>query len=344
MQPPYFNYSNGQPYSYFPPPQHYYNGPRPDKYEPPNPSGGHQKSANTLFVKYLPYEMSTEDVTKLFEFYGEVATVKSHSKERGTAFITYYDMRAAENAQHMLHGHLIGPKQLVIDFSYLKNNKSNLQYLNFVVIEPYDPGKTTELDKLQDYLQQYFGQIYKAYEIEHKKFFVEFYDLRPAQKLIRYADDFKFSGIRFKISFPDSIPEPPDSQKDKQQYQPPPPQPQGPANNYPYNIYNSHTPYQQPSAYQYPQQPNYSYPPPSSMYLQPPPPQQQQQQPPQMPPQPMQQQPIPPPTLSQPQPVNPPPPSLQQPIIPPQTTQQDDPNSFQNSLKKMTSLILKQNN
>ena len=175
------------------------------------------RTSNTLFVKNIPFEMTTDELRKVFEEFGGLATIKAHTRERGIAFITYYDMRAAENALNYLNGKNVKGRNLVIEFSYFKNKKSNICYNNFVVIEPLDNLSSLNIHSLKEYLSSFYGEICTAYEFERNKYFVEFYDLRNAQDLAKLGNHLLVLNVNCKVYFPSSIPPPPVSPQQQQQ-------------------------------------------------------------------------------------------------------------------------------
>ncbi|KAK8900063.1 hypothetical protein M9Y10_002386 [Tritrichomonas musculus] len=165
------------------------------------------KNSNTLFVKNLPFEMSSDKVKKMFEKYGEVAFIKSQIHERGIAFITFYDMRSAEKAYEKLHGTDFHGRHLVVDFSFKKNNQNNSKISLFVIIEflNYSQGIPLNLDIIKRSMSS-FGEIYNAFEISPDKYAIQYYDYRCSQSAARLGNNFSIDGKRCNIYIPEDDP------------------------------------------------------------------------------------------------------------------------------------------
>ena len=81
-------YSYNRPFKPLMPKPHYTNPP---------------KESNQLFAKNLPFEMSTDQIQKMFEEFGELQSFKRRANDPGMAFITYYDIRNATKALNDLN-------------------------------------------------------------------------------------------------------------------------------------------------------------------------------------------------------------------------------------------------
>lgn len=175
--------------------------------QPPSLSSSKNQSLNTLFVKNLPFEMSSDEVKKMFGEYGEVAFIKSQIHDRGRAFITFYDMRSAEKAYKKLHGTDLFGRHLVVDFSLKKNNPNNQNISLFVIIEilDYSQAMLLNLDIVKKHMAS-FGEIYNAYELSQNKYVIQFYDFRKSQNAARYGNTLVINGVRCNIHIPEEDP------------------------------------------------------------------------------------------------------------------------------------------
>lgn len=200
QQCPYPYYHTQSPQSVLPPS---YNQAIP----PSSSQGSSTRSSNTLFVKNLPFEMSSDELARMFKVYGEIGHLKSHISDRGIAFLTFYDMRSAERAFQALHGTFLNGRQLVVDYSYKKKNKNNNLYSSYLIVQIIDLNHTSlALNELQNYMTRSFGEIFKIYEVSKGKFFIQFYDYRAAQNAARYGNSLLINNVRVNMYVPDDEP------------------------------------------------------------------------------------------------------------------------------------------
>ena len=70
-----------------------------------------------LYVRNLPFNVSTEELYAIFGKYGAVYQIRLGNKEkdtRGTAFVVYEDIYDAKNAVDHLSGFNVGGRYLVV--------------------------------------------------------------------------------------------------------------------------------------------------------------------------------------------------------------------------------------
>ncbi|PNX82754.1 protein MEI2-like 4-like [Trifolium pratense] len=83
-----------------------------------NPVGEH--SSRTLLVKNIDSDVKDSVVKALFEQFGDIHTFYRACKHQGLAMISYYDIRASQNAMRALHNRLFGRRKFEIHFSIPK--------------------------------------------------------------------------------------------------------------------------------------------------------------------------------------------------------------------------------
>ncbi|OHT06428.1 hypothetical protein TRFO_25538 [Tritrichomonas foetus] len=137
------------------------------------------KKSNALFIKNLPYNMSSNEFMKIFEQYGEIATSSLHISHKGIAFVTYYDIRSAEAAKNGLRDFTAYGRHPVIDFSYKPPNYSKIDPREYSSLIKIIASSTITKDSIQNELSK-FGEISEIKDIEHNTFKVLFYDFRCA--------------------------------------------------------------------------------------------------------------------------------------------------------------------
>ncbi|KAG9120904.1 hypothetical protein FRC07_003368 [Ceratobasidium sp. 392] len=70
-----------------------------------------------LFVRQIQYETDSDSVRKQFEEFGEIKTFFDLISNRGMAFVTYYDVRAAERARERLQDSNISGRPIDVHYS-----------------------------------------------------------------------------------------------------------------------------------------------------------------------------------------------------------------------------------
>jgi len=76
-----------------------------------------------LYVRNLPFKITSEDMYEIFGKYGAIRQVRigNEKKTRGTAFVVYEDIFDAKNAVDHLSGFNVGGRYLVV--LYYKSEK-----------------------------------------------------------------------------------------------------------------------------------------------------------------------------------------------------------------------------
>ncbi|KAJ9100559.1 hypothetical protein QFC21_003602 [Naganishia friedmannii] len=87
-----------------PPP---FNGASGGKNKPVDERVQHERPCRTLFVRNVNYDADSSKIKADFERYGDIKTFFDIINNRGMAFITYFDLRAAEEARNGMHDSLV---------------------------------------------------------------------------------------------------------------------------------------------------------------------------------------------------------------------------------------------
>ncbi|CDF39320.1 Putative Pre-mRNA branch site p14-like protein [Chondrus crispus] len=69
-----------------------------------------------LFVKCLPYKISTEDMYDIFGKYGAIRQIRlgNTNQTRGTAYVVYEDLFEAKGACESLNGFQVAGRYLIV--------------------------------------------------------------------------------------------------------------------------------------------------------------------------------------------------------------------------------------
>lgn len=170
--------------------------------QPPN-STEHplEHPRRSLFVRSINSNIEDEELTKLFEAYGPIRNLHLSSKHRGFVIITYFDIRHAKNAMRQLQSKMIGRKKLDIHYAIPKENPSERE-LNqgTLVVFNLDPSTTNE--ELKELFGK-CGEIKEVRETPNKKHhkFIEFFDVRHAEKAMKTLNKMEIKGKKIKIEF-----------------------------------------------------------------------------------------------------------------------------------------------
>lgn len=185
------------PYQFYPQ-QAFDFSPMAGSYAPANPNpkkhifNAPPKRSNALFIKNLPYNLSSDEFLKIFKQFGEIASISLHIQNRGIAFVTYYDLRAAEAAKIGLQGFNVYGRFPAIDYSYKPPNYSKIDPREFSSLVKVNANTNSSLSK-EDVQKSFskYGEISEINEFkeninnsdfksDHLSFLVLFYDSRCA--------------------------------------------------------------------------------------------------------------------------------------------------------------------
>lgn len=162
-----------------------------------HPLGEHP--SRTLFVRNINSNVEDEELTSMFEVHGPIRSIYTQCKHRGFVMISYYDIRHAKNAMRHLQGKQLRRRKLDIHYSIPKDNPSEKdQNQGTLVIFNLDPSITNE--ELKARFGSY-GEIKEIRETPNKKHhkFIEFYDVREAEKAMKMLNKTEIKGKKIKI-------------------------------------------------------------------------------------------------------------------------------------------------
>ncbi|OIV97049.1 hypothetical protein TanjilG_11566 [Lupinus angustifolius] len=158
-----------------------------------------EQSSRTLFVRNINSNVEDSELKALFEQYGDIRTLYTACKHRGFVMISYYDIRAAQNAMKALQNRSLRSRNLDIHYSFPKVN-----------VPDKDIGHATLMisglnsSVLNDELKHIFGfygeikDIFESPEMDHIKF-IEFYDVRAAESSLRELNKICIAGKQIKL-------------------------------------------------------------------------------------------------------------------------------------------------
>ncbi|OIW21367.1 hypothetical protein TanjilG_02424 [Lupinus angustifolius] len=158
-----------------------------------------EQPSRTLFVRNINSNVEDSELKALFEQYGDIRTIYTACKHRGFVMISYYDLRAAQDAMQALQNRLLRSRKLDIHYSIPKVNALEKDIGHGTLM-------LSGLDSyaLNDELKQIFGfygeikEIYEYPEMKHHKF-IEFYDVRAAEAALHALNRIGIAGKQIKL-------------------------------------------------------------------------------------------------------------------------------------------------
>ncbi|KAG6781345.1 hypothetical protein POTOM_014242 [Populus tomentosa] len=192
-----------------------------------HPYGEHP--SRTLFVRNINSNVEESELRAVFEQYGDIRTLYTACKHRGFVMISYYDIRAAENAMKALQNRPLRRRKLDIHYSIPKvdfaafpgcmvvHSPSSLCFIRMAVpLLGFDNPSEKDFNQgtlavfnldssvSNDDLRQIFGvygEIKEIRETPHRNHhkFVEFYDVRAAEAALHALNKSDIAGKRIKL-------------------------------------------------------------------------------------------------------------------------------------------------
>ncbi|KAJ7004538.1 hypothetical protein D5086_007273 [Populus alba] len=162
-----------------------------------HPYGEHP--SRTLFVRNINSNVEESELRAVFEQYGDIRTLYTACKHRGFVMISYYDIRAAENAMKALQNRPLRRRKLDIHYSIPKDNPSEKDF-NQGTLAVFNLDSSVSNDDLRQIFGVY-GEIKEIRETPHRNHhkFVEFYDVRAAEAALHALNKSDISGKRIKL-------------------------------------------------------------------------------------------------------------------------------------------------
>ncbi|XP_027341264.1 protein MEI2-like 1 isoform X2 [Abrus precatorius] len=158
-----------------------------------------EQPSRTLFVRNINSSVEDSELKALFEQYGDIRTIYTACKHRGFVMISYYDLRAAQNAMQALQNRPLRSRKLDIHYSIPKVNAPEKDIGHgTLMLSALDSSVSN------DELKEIFGfygeikEIYEYQEMNHHKF-IEFYDVRAAEAALRALNKIDIAGKQIKL-------------------------------------------------------------------------------------------------------------------------------------------------
>eukprot|EP01080_Neovahlkampfia_damariscottae_P006922 gene6922-11085_t len=162
-----------------------------------HPLGEHP--SRTLFVRNISSNLDDDELKQLFENFGQIRNLYTSCKHRGFIMVSYYDIRHAKGAMKNLQGKTIKRRKLDIHYSIPKDNPPERD-LNQGTLVVFNLDSTISNEELKIIFGKY-GEVKEIRETPNKKHhkFIEFYDVREADKAMKALNKIEVKGKKIKI-------------------------------------------------------------------------------------------------------------------------------------------------
>jgi len=162
-----------------------------------HPLGEHP--SRTLFVRNISSNAEDEELKQLFQEFGEIRNMYTQCKHRGFVMVAYYDIRHSKAAMKNLQGKIIRKRKIDIHYSIPKDNPTE-EDLNQGTLVVFNLDVSITNDELKVIFSK-FGEVKEIRETPNKKHhkFVEFYDVRNADKAMKALNKIELKGKKIKI-------------------------------------------------------------------------------------------------------------------------------------------------
>ncbi|KAG2310067.1 hypothetical protein Bca4012_024586 [Brassica carinata] len=153
--------------------------------------------SRTLFVRNMDSIIEDRELRVLFEHYGDVRALHTAGKTRGFIMVSYYDIRAAQNAMRALHGRLLRGRKLDIHYPIPKENTlTENTSEGALLVHNLDSSVSSE--EFHRIVNSY-GEI-REVRNENSQICIEFFDVRAAQAALRGLNGFEIAGRQLKLA------------------------------------------------------------------------------------------------------------------------------------------------
>ncbi|XP_030938118.1 protein MEI2-like 1 isoform X2 [Quercus lobata] len=158
-----------------------------------------EQPSRTLFVRNINSNVEDSELKALFEQFGDTRKLYTSCKHRGFVMISYYDIRAAQEAKKVLQNKALKRRKLDIHYSIPKDNPSERD-VNQGTLVVFNLDSSVSDDEIRK-IFGFYGEIKEILDAPHKYQYklIEFYDVRAAEAALRALNRSEISGKQIKI-------------------------------------------------------------------------------------------------------------------------------------------------
>ncbi|CAH8364224.1 unnamed protein product [Eruca vesicaria subsp. sativa] len=168
-----------------------------------NSAGEHRRGeipSRTILAGNISSNVEDYELKVLFEQFGDIQAFHTASKNRGFIMVSFYDIRAAQNAARALHNKLLRGTKLDIRYSIPTENPSEKDASKgAILINNLDSSISNE--ELNRMVKSY-GEIKEIRRSMHDnpQIYIEFFDIRSAEAALSGLNGLEVAGKQLKLA------------------------------------------------------------------------------------------------------------------------------------------------
>lgn len=161
--------------------------------------------SRTLYFCRLPPDFTEDMIFDACARFGEVRKVTCY-QSRQIAFAEYWDIRDAQKARHGLKTLRLNGRTVEVQYSKTQNEKARERNTGTLYVRPmtlerhfHDPNTLLQYRELFGK----FGDVKKVNTNRKREAekFIEFHDLRHAERALEALNGFVFNGVKLEVQF-----------------------------------------------------------------------------------------------------------------------------------------------
>ncbi|KAF8724786.1 hypothetical protein HU200_020720 [Digitaria exilis] len=165
-------------------------------------SGKHsiyEHPSRTLIIKNISPSIEDSELRVQLQQYGDIQALHTSFKNHGFVTVSYYDIRAAQNAMRVLHNKTLGLMNLDVQFSITKVNTENKDPNNGILAVSIIDSSISSHDLLRIF--SVYGDVKEIFKAptSYNKNFVEYYDIRAAELALNKLNNSDMSCSKIKV-------------------------------------------------------------------------------------------------------------------------------------------------
>ncbi|CAN6331707.1 unnamed protein product [Urochloa humidicola] len=156
-------------------------------------------TSRALIIKNINPSIEDSDLRVQFQQYGDIQALHTSYKNHGFVTVSYYDIRAAQNAMRALCNTPLGLTNLDVQFSITKENVPIQDPNNGILAVSIIDSSISNHDLLQIF--SVYGDVKEIRSVptSSNKKFVEFYDVRAAEVALNNLNNGDMSCSKIKV-------------------------------------------------------------------------------------------------------------------------------------------------
>lgn len=165
-----------------------------------------KRPVNTIFFFNLEYNLDDKIFKEHVEQFGPIQNICNHIKNKGQAFVTYYNLRDAIKARDSSYGIKIGNSTRPMNAKYAHPKKSNRKGSPSAHIAFKITNGRAEIEEVKSFCKECYGEVFDVKDMStdgaSDEFNVRFYDIRDAEKAVASdGSNNVINGMKYSVSY-----------------------------------------------------------------------------------------------------------------------------------------------